>query len=319
MSPTLPPTPTSSPDATGSAPAAAPVPAGPPSRGGPPSAEARLLRRTVGLVVALVAAFAVLSGAHTLVDLLSHASRDAPAREFAGVRTVRIDAGNGDVRVRAGAPGSPVRVQRRITEGLSSPDVTAEQAGGALELRDRCPWFANACGVAYTLTVPPEITVDIRSGSGDVELDGVRSSRPMTVDVDSGDVDVRDVEAPRLSLATDSGNLTLDRITAPRLDARSDSGRVDGTRLRASSVTAHVDSGRIRLSLLDRPRTVEAGADSGDVTVAVPAGRYRVDASTSSGSVERDRRIVRDDAGDRRLALDSDSGDLEINVTNPGG
>ena len=56
---------------------------------------------------------------------------------------------------------------------------------------------------------------------------------------------------------------------------------------------------------------LSARADSGDVDVAVPTDRYRVDADADSGDVNVDG-LLRDDTAARRIEASADSGDVSV-------
>jgi hypothetical protein len=63
---------------------------------------------------------------------------------------------------------------------------------------------------------------------------------------------------------------------------------------------------------------VSAGADSGDVTVDLPGGRYAIDADADSGDVGVDG-VIRDDTAPRHVEAHADSGDVTVRGAEPGG
>jgi hypothetical protein len=84
-----------------------------------------------------------------------------------------------------------------------------------------------------------------------------------------------------LSLSTDRGDIKLAGTTGT-VQAGSAVGSITGSGLRCTAVTARLGSGSAGLSFTTAPRTVETTA-GGDIDIAVPSGRYRVDAHTGSG------------------------------------
>ena len=58
-------------------------------------------------------------------------------------------------------PGAGSSSSTQVTEGLTTPHRNAVRgAGGALRLSASCPiGISNYCGVSYTITVPPGVTV----------------------------------------------------------------------------------------------------------------------------------------------------------------
>jgi DUF4097 and DUF4098 domain-containing protein YvlB len=158
-------------------------------------------------------------------------------------------------------------------------------------------------------------------GSGDVEVVGVAS---VEVNAASGNVVVRDLAGP-VRIGTGSGDVRVNDVVGDvtskagsggiRLDGvkgsvvvDSGSGDIDGTRM-AGGVTADTGSGDVRLELVS-PQSVRAHSGSGNVTLRVPAGPYRVDARAGHGS--RDIGVTDDSKAERELWVHSDSGDVRV-------
>jgi DUF4097 and DUF4098 domain-containing protein YvlB len=98
--------------------------------------------------------------------------------------------------------------------------------------------------VRYRLTVPNNVPVTVRSGSGDVSLSGFRGSA---------------------HISTDAGDIAADSYCGFVLQARAGSGSI------ATSASC-------------APEQLDLRSRSGDVRAVVPPGRYRIDAETSAGT-----------------------------------
>ena len=96
---------------------------------------------------------------------------------------------------------------------------------------------APGCRVDHVLRIPPHVAVVVQLRNGDVELGGLE-----------GDVQV------------DVGL-----------------GKITGSGLRSGSVDVRTEGGGIDLIFAAAPRQVTANAAAGDVSLRVPAGRYRCD------------------------------------------
>ncbi|MBK9755264.1 MAG: hypothetical protein IPO88_17515 [Nannocystis sp.] len=96
---------------------------------------------------------------------------------------------------------------------------------------------APGCRVDHELRVPPGVAVTVQLGDGDVEL--------------------QDVAGP--------------------LDIAVALGKVTGSGLRGSVVEVHTEGGAIDLGFAAAPQRLVANAAAGDVSLRVPAGRYRCD------------------------------------------
>jgi Putative adhesin len=148
------------------------------------------------------------------------------------------------VEIDGGSAAVEVRRVDRFAFGHPATERRSVQ-GGVLTLVSRCPHqVLGACRAAYRLSVPDNVPVTVRTSSGAVRLSGVRAS----VQVNTG-----------------SGAIAATGFCGHALSAVSDSG----------TVSAGAECSVEQLTLRSR---------SGDVHAVVPAGRYRVDAESDSGS-----------------------------------
>jgi DUF4097 and DUF4098 domain-containing protein YvlB len=224
------------------------------------------------------------------------------------------------------------RIRHRDTdEGkrlLGQLRIEATQVGNRVEVRTIYPRVNGrglSAGVDYTITVPLNAVVSVKTISGDVAVTGVRGEvRAETV---SGNVQV--TSTPNLAVAKSvSGDVTARDISASvALTLGTVSGSVIGTGLKVRALEAGTVSGNVQLSDLHVER-LSAKSVSGDIDFDAPlarGGRYEfnshsgnvrvmlsdtpgfeLDASTFSGSIRSDdfpvtlRSSAERDSGDNR-------------------
>ena len=201
----------------------------------------------ISFVALIVLGGAVYGAAKALEENETH--RDAMPRN---VDHVVIKADSGDIDI---VPGEgSVDVERTDRYVLDSPDVTRTLDDGVLTIESKCDSvLAPFCATDFRVEVPRDVTVDVRTYSGDVDIDGITGrqidarSYVGDVHVDAarkGDVTARtnvgdvDVEVPRGTYAIDSdtavGDSDVDGLVSSdgarhEVDARADVGSVDVT------------------------------------------------------------------------------------------
>jgi hypothetical protein len=213
----------------------------------------------------------------------------------------------GDSKVTVGSPGE-VRIhaefrarswsensaRRRANEMKSNPPFSQE--GNLIRVGD-AGLHARAAAINYTVVVPPETEIHAISGSGDVEMNGVKG--PVSVTTDSANISVSnvagDVQAHSgsgaISLAsiqgqaramTGSGGITAASVHGDvRIQTSSGAIRIASP---AGSVVANTSSGNLSVSGATEDLRLRSG--SGNIAVAGdPEGGTYWDFHTSSGNV----------------------------------
>jgi hypothetical protein len=184
------------------------------------------------------------------------------------ISALAIDAGGGDVTVRAGGPRGTVEVTRttRSSNALADLGPTSWQ-GSTLTLN-----CATGCDIDYEIRVPAGVAVTAQTGSGDVELEG--NLGQVSLQTGSGDVDADIATTSSLTTSTGSGDMALRFGSAPSLiSADSGSGDVDiqvpnGQRYDVDSQTGSGDTDIVvqRQDAADHRIHVKTG--SGDITIS---------------------------------------------------
>ncbi len=217
----------------------------------------------------------------------------------AGVRTVVLDTGSGDVTIRTRDQMRTSLTTRVDAWAWTRPDPTHRRDGDTLVLTG----CGSGCEVDYELVVPRATTVEGVTGSGTVTTVGVAA---VDVEVGSGDVEVREV-AGTVAVDTGSGEIRIADLSGPST-LHTSSGSIRGELLRGP-VTASTSSGDVVLDLA-RPQHVSVETSSGDVELTVPAGRYRIDSSGGDGG--GDIEVTADPNARYTLELTTSSGDITV-------
>jgi hypothetical protein len=230
--------------------------------------------------------------------------------------SVRFANDSGNVTIRRGDSPS---VERTVHHNGDKPRAdTFRVKDGVLELNS-CD--TDNCWIDYEVVVPAETTVAGQLDSGAADITGVAE---VNVRSSSGEVTIGDVEGT-VNIEASSGSVNLSDIGGT-VAAKVDSGSVSADGVRGAFTLA-VSSGSVEARGIGGATEVDAdsssvvveltsvedvrvNADSGNVEVGVPQGSYEVVTSADSGQV--DSEIEHDPAGDHRIDLHTDSGNIEV-------
>jgi hypothetical protein len=245
-----------------------------------------------------------------------------------------VRSGSGDIVVRTG-PAGTVHVRGRARtfmnhwisfDGESSDEALRrieqeppiEQTGNRIRIGhvDRNRWDRwNGISISYVITVPADVRVTARSGSGDLEVGDIDGA----VDATTGSRDIR-VGRAREGVSARTGSGSIEVRGSRSLVARTGSGSVFASAVNGD-VEASSGSGDITISQTAKGRT-EVSTGSGDIEIAGATGELDVHASSGDVSVEGAPSApweVRSSSGDVRMRLASDAAvDLDLNSSSGG-
>lgn len=178
--------------------------------------------------------------------IASSRERVTTYRVKGSLTAIALDLGSSDAEIVGGRDAPVVDVRRTDRFAFDRPaEARREVSDGTLRLRSRCPpSVLGSCAATYRLAVPNNVAVNVRTGSGDVVLDGFRGS---------AQIDTR------------TGDVAADGYCGFMLRARAESGDVSA----AASCA---------------PERLELRTRTGRVRAVVPAGRYRIDADSDEGT-----------------------------------
>lgn len=227
-----------------------------------------------GALVAVSAVLVVGAAAALLIaTVASSHEREVRFAVRGSLSAVSLDVGDADVEIVGGGQRELLEVQRTDRYAFGHDAVmTRALTMGELRLRSRCPKAVpHACSSSYRLVVPDNVPVDVRATGGSVRLRGYRGSARVT---------------------TRSGDVDITRFCGFSLQARAESGDID-----AAAACA--------------PQQLVLRSNAGHVHVAVPPGRYQVEAESTNGGERVSGLAVVSDAPFSIQALSS-SGDVDV-------
>lgn len=251
--------------------------------------------RLAGILVVGVAATALTGCANYVPNRL-----DFSDTEPAKITEIVVGSGNGDVTVKTSA-ATATTIKRTVRYHGDEPGRTYRLEGTVLHVDTAC---GNNCTVDYEIEAPAGVAVRGELGSGNVDLSGIS-----TVDITVGSGDIRVSGATgEVQAKSDSGDITVaDPAGSTRLVAAS--GTITGRGLGRAAVNADAASGDIDLELT-HPGSVTAHTSSGNLSVRVPDGHYRIRAAADSGDEQVN--VPSDSGASAVLDLTADSGDVSV-------
>lgn len=216
-----------------------------------------------------------------------------------GAITVRAGSGSsievrGRVQVRRGwnVPGNAAELASRVA---AAPPLT--QDGQTVRLgRIDDETTRRAVTIAYEVTVPPATTVEARTGSGAIRVEGVQGA--VRARTGSGSIGVRALGG-NADLTTGSGAIEAALDGKGDVAVKTGSGSVSLTGV-VGALTASTGSGSIEVS--GRPVSGwKASSASGRIAVRVPVeSGFLLDARSSSGSIDVEMPLTTEGRQDRR-------------------
>lgn len=212
-------------------------------------------------------------------------------------------------------------VNSRVQRIVNNPPIT--QSGNSVrigEVNDHS--LFNNISIDYDITVPEDAALNLHSGSGDVQVNGVgrfiaASSGSGTVSAHgvrgaadlesgSGEIELEDNGAGDVKVKTGSGDIKVLSFNGS-LNARSGSGDIQADGHLQNGGTIMTGSGDVRLHLTPDSRfTLEASTGSGDIRVHMP-GVIAANSDTSRHHV-----TTSVNGGGPGFAIRTGSGDIEI-------
>ncbi len=208
---------------------------------------------------------------------------DARSAQLNGGRTLRIEAGSGELRVEGRAGVSGVRVEARLC--ASSQELLAEMEletavhDGTAVVRTELPdhsWNNSYARMDLLIIVPEGMAADIEDGSGAMWLNGLGDARVID---GSGSIEIDNVRGT-LVLEDGSGSAEIANVAG---DVRIEDGS-GNLALRGIHGTVDIDDGSGGIEIVDARRNVRIDDGSGSITARRIGGDFTVD-DDGSGSI----------------------------------
>lgn len=219
--------------------------------------------------------------------------------EQAKVTDIVLAGGSGDVIVTTAAVQQTTI--KRVVRGTSNPGESYKLAGSTLSIDTDC---GPDCSVSYEIHAPVGVAVRGQLHSGDVGLDGVGAT---DVTLTSGNVSVRNATGPVQVRATSGDIDVLDAKGA--VTAQSTSGNVRALNV-GGAVDVRATSGDVDVKLT-AANSVHAVATSGNVSVILPHGDYKISTDTGSGDANV-HGLTSDPAAKNVIDVRANSGDVDV-------
>jgi DUF4097 and DUF4098 domain-containing protein YvlB len=201
---------------------------------------------------------------------------------------VVVETSTGDIDV-TGSEDDGATVNVELSCKTATPEVHVDLDGTTLTVSMDAGNGASACDGLFSLDIPAGAELEIRTGIGDVILDGIDGdTEALTYD---GDIDLVDLSGD-LDLTTASGDVTT-------------------TGLSGSEVTITAGAGRVEASFETIPALVDVEVTSGSAALTVPSSAYLVEAEADDGQVEVSG-LVEQDSAASELWVAVTTGDIII-------
>lgn len=247
---------------------------------------------------------------------------------------VYVSTGSGDIHIAASSDEQLTIIGHVHLDWNHSGDTTEraqrvvqnppiEQSGNTIHIgepADRA--LLNHISIDYEIRAPRNAALNLRTGSGDIEINGV--GRFLAATSGSGSLRAHDVHGPA-DLHTGSGDIELYEAGPGDVEARTGSGSLQLHGLNGR-LQAHTGSGDLNADgRVQGPGDLSSG--SGNVRLQLSSGtRLNLAASTGSGTVHTDIPELRSSSEDHHnldgavngggpeLKLHTGSGDIEVLV-----
>ena len=217
------------------------------------------------------------------------------------ITEIRVTGGSGNVEV-ATAATTQTKITREVRRN-TDPGESYRLDGTVLHIDTSC---GHDCSVSYQIEAPAGVAVKGELRSGDVLLAGVGAT---DLQLTSGNVTVNKATGP-VQLKTTSGDVrVVEAKSTVRVDASS--GNVEAINP-GGAVDIEVTSGDVDV-VLATPLSVTAAAKSGNVTVLVPDGSYRISTDARSGDAAVEG-LVSDPAAKNVIDVSAHSGDAVVGL-----
>jgi DUF4097 and DUF4098 domain-containing protein YvlB len=222
--------------------------------------------------------------------------------------------------VHAGWNASPT-TDGRITKIVQNPPI--KQEGNTVRVGDTTDReLYNNISIDYEITAPASVALNLRSGSGDVEVEhlgrflsatsGSGSVRahgihgPANLQTGSGDIELQEEAPGEVKAQTGSGSIRVNGLNGP-LTARTGSGDIEANGHLTGAARLSSGSGSVRLNLTpDAHFDLEGSTGSGSIRVHFPN-------APQQGSDSRHHLTGAVNGGGPVLEARTGSGDIEIN------
>lgn len=225
----------------------------------------------------------ILGGCDLQTETITH----KPTGSLAPVKIVtNLDIG--DIEIRPTTASGAVSIVAEAQWSAKRPSVKFSQTGTTLYVTADCAEEDIACRVDLSMTVPPQISLDIRAEESKIEVTGLDGAATLNTAV--GNIELVDM----------GGKLTL----------TAGDGRIVGGDLTSREVTTVNEEGETDLEFVGGADNVNVTSRAGNVKLTVPPTSYRIDAGATAGTVDID--ALASSTAAKQIKVRASKGDISI-------
>lgn len=229
------------------------------------------------LVTALTFAAAVTSS-------VAFADSESKVFEGEGLEKLVFRNTSGDTKISPSTDSKAhVSATKEKFDSVCEFDMNKKRNTLIVEVKKKGLFARGTCKVHFEIKVPKAIALDLKTGSGDVEVKGVKGE----IDFVTGSGDAQfNVEAEKLDVRTGSGSVNVAGAIG-NVDLDSGSGDIEMSGLHGDS-QINTGSGDVTLTYKAAPKKgrVKLKTGSGDATILLPATtKLLTKVKTASGTV----------------------------------
>lgn len=241
------------------------------------------MRRLQTRVLAAVALAALTVGGLSACSALDQKTFEDDAKVPQNITSIRLDSGDGGVKVDASADISTTSVHRKVNYRGDKPSGTSFSVENGVLTLSGC---GKNCGVEYIVKLPAGLPVTGGTSNGSLTL------------TDVGTVDVH----------TSNGEIAVNSATGP-VKLRTSNGDVNVKDAKGGDIDTQTSNGEVTIQTAT-PQNIKARTTSGSLTITAPPAKYQISANDSHG----DKKVAfkNDPSGKYRLDLSTTNGDLTV-------
>lgn len=197
------------------------------------------------------------------------------------ITSIRLDSGNGGVKVDASADISTTSVHRKVNYRGDKPSGTSFSVENGVLTLSGC---GKDCGVDYVVKVPAGLPVTGGTSNGGLTLTDVG---PVDVHTSNGEIVVNSTTGP-VKLRTSNGDVNVKDAKGGDIDTQTSNGEVTIRTATPQNIKARTTGGSLTITVPPAKYQISANDSHGDKKVAFkndPSGKYRLDLSTTNGDL----------------------------------
>ncbi len=253
-----------------------------------------------------------------LLSFLPLASADEWTKKYSVETTPRVQVKTSDANIRVTAVEGKTVDARVTTQGWKiggdGITITDRQNGDTIEIELRFPrkWFQMNWGtrrVDIEIKVPMEANLDLHTGDGNVEIQGVRGE--IALQSGDGKLNLSQLQG-RLRASTGDGNIEMRNVSGD-VTLNTGDGRIDATGM-DGALRAETGDGRIRINGRFDVLDIRTG-DGGIEAAATEGSKAESNWTLKTGDGDLTLRIPENISADVELHTSDGHIDLNMPVT----